>query len=187
MIYIIGYFMNAIRGGQHKDLLWGDYEDKLPWFLNGDLLNASVYALLCLYLTSNIALSVLCGLFMYAGASKGYGHYNQVLAGKTRKGNGHFWGLDSYVSRLVGGYNKVWAFIMLAFRGVIWGLCLCIPFWVFSEYIFFPILAGLLMPSVYTLFIFCYSKNKLGNDMAWQSWERVFGLLLWGSVIGSIN
>jgi hypothetical protein len=165
----IGAFSNAVRGGQWR--AWAGFQDDEMKWLNSDLLNALIYTILVLALTTNLHLAAASFFFMLLGAAPGWGQMiGAILQGEGAK---PFW----------------WGFGMLALRGLFWGICLALPFLAFGYYniaVHFMV-AGSLMPVAYTAAARWAYYRLLGagewRGVAWGLGEIFFGAVLWSPLV----
>jgi hypothetical protein len=188
---LLGGLMNAVRGGQHKKLIpnWVLFENKeknlvekaLYRLADGDLINASVYGLAVLTITQNVWLALLSALAMKLGSATGWRDYIYAIYGRdVLNRRNHLRFIEKPFERYA--VSPKWGLILLSIRGLLWGMVLCVPFWVFGDVKLLPIATGACMGLVYMLIHKYFDMIGFSDDNKWAVSEWIFGVLLWSGV-----
>lgn len=168
--FTLGAFFNRIRGG-----LWEKYVKY------GKIINVLAFgAFIFFFTTSYSQVAVLYAfLMMYAGQSLGWGDYIGALGGWRTQNLSEVDIIDEHLENYL-DRPKLWGFLGLTVRGLLWGLCLGLAL---SS--FWPVVAGLLMGAIYYLAIEVervLGKSKAPDD-GWELGEYLFGGVLWAACL----
>ncbi|CAB5212896.1 hypothetical protein UFOVP191_58 [uncultured Caudovirales phage] len=175
---IIGALSNAIRGGQWKAFV----PEKYHW-INSDAINATIYMATVYYLTGSAYLSLASFAAMWLGAMAGWNKYIGFLGGWEQGELSKLAYIDFFISPLK-KWPRLWGFFGLSLRGLMWGICLSIPFFIFGyhavaiKFIYLSATMGI----CYLLSIeYMLSRIPTGNwqGAGWGISELVYGGVLW--------
>lgn len=170
-IAVCGGIWNRIRG------------DGIPY---GKTANDLAFGLLVGIAAGSYVVAALGVLAMAIGRAFGWGVYIGALGGWERHELKEFEPIDviiaawkpDVIAKTDEGfvYNpiwrlRMWGFLGLMLRGMIWGACIGIAIgnaW--------PVIGGALMPICY---LTAMTIHKDRNDKAWETGEYLFGAILW--------
>lgn len=180
-IIVAGGLFNAIRGGQWR--VWFNIHDEKMKFVRSDVVNAAAFALTVWAVTGSFWLAFFSFFFMWLGAAPGWGDYVGALGGwrvSELKENAL---IDPLIKSLT-GLPKFWGAAGLTIRGLFWGICLAVPFWLAGEYVVAQefVLKGALMAPAYWLAIEWMRTRVNMPDEGWGLGEIFYGIILWSGL-----
>lgn len=194
--FIIGAIANAMRGGQWRIWLGGEWNKHdadgkpIKWrWLQSDFINEAIYGVTIFVLSENWLLALASVAGMAAGARPGWGDY----IGAILKTPDDKLQENKFIDPLIRWLERWpfwWGFAGLAIRGAWWGLCLATPFWLHGHgaVALGFILNGITMPLVYVAASFWMRtrwKDASGwKGAAWGLGEVFYGAVLWSALGG---
>lgn len=156
--FVLGAFSNRVRGGW----IFRQYNRTY---------NALLFGIVLGLISGDILTGLLFAVAMFTGQSLGWGRYIGALGGWETNRLEEVFFIDALISSFK-DKMRLWGFMGLTLRGILWGSCLALP--VMS---IIPVIGGALMGVCYWIAI------KLFDRAGWEYAEFLFGGVLWVSVV----
>lgn len=183
-VAIAGGFFNAVRGGQWRVWLNSIEDDDL----SADPINAAAFGITTGLVTGNWFLALIAAAFMWLGAAGGWGDYIGALGGWRVNDLKENKFIDPLIKRFL-QWPKWWGAAGLTLRGLFWGICLALPFWLFGfgGIALAFIQNSLLMAPAYWLAIAWMGTRVHLPEQGWGLGEIFYGVILWSALASGLQ
>lgn len=172
---LAGGFLFSLAGGLSNRVRGG----AILHHGGNDSFNSILFGLLFGILVGSVPQGLLAALCMHLGASFGWGVYIGAVGGWEKNELKEVNFID-FIIRPFRKNMKLWGFLGLSLRGLLWGLFLAVSLAIDGVCPVPTLILSSLMGTCY------YITTKLQGQKGWETGEILYGTILWASVFISV-